>query len=286
MEFRSYRDVPEIKDYLLDDVVSTGRHLGTGSFGSVVEMTVGGTMCAGKKIHVALLDPQAEGMQKMVERFVSECKLISKVRHPNIVQFMGLCFLEDSTHPMLVMERLDTNLDSILEKKNNLPFPLVIHILLDITKGLVYLHSLKPQPIIHRDLTARNILLYLASMQAKIADLGNAMMIDEMRLSKTLSQAPGTTPYMPPEALQAEAKYNTMLDVFSFGHLALFAVLEEFPGDLLAITYSDPLTDELKARSEVERREAYIRKLFTKLTKEHPITQLILQCLHNVPAKR
>ena len=97
----NYRDVPELKDYLLEDVVSTGRHLGTGSFGSVVEVTVGGTMCAGKKIHVALLDPQAEGMQKMVERFVSECKLMSKVRHPNIVQFMGLCFLEDSPHPML-----------------------------------------------------------------------------------------------------------------------------------------------------------------------------------------
>ena len=117
------------------------------------------------------------------------------------------------------------------------------------------------------------------------------MMIDEMRLSRTLSQAPGTTPYMPPEALppealQPEAKYNTMLDVFSFGHLALFAVLQEFPGDRLASTYSDPLTDELKARSEVERREAYIRKLFSKLTKEHPITKLILQCLHNIPAKR
>ena len=95
MEIPNYRDVSELKDYLLEDVVSTGKHLGTGSFGSVVEVTVGGTMCAGKKIHVALLDPQAEGMQKMVERFVSECKLMSKVRHPNIVQFMGLCFLED-----------------------------------------------------------------------------------------------------------------------------------------------------------------------------------------------
>ena len=285
-QFPNYRDIPELKDLLLEDVISTGKHLGTGSFGSVVEVTVGGAVCAGKNIHVALLDPQDEGTQKMVDRFISECRLMSKVRHPNIVQFMGLCFLEDNPHPMLVMERLDTNLDSILEKKKNLPFPLVLHILLDITKGLVYLHSLKPQPIVHRDLTARNILLYSASMQAKIADLGNAMMIDEMRLSRTLSQAPGTTLYMPPEALQPEAKYNTMLDVFSFGHLALFAVLEEFPRDLLAITYSDPLTDELKARSEVERRETYIRKLFAKLTKEHPITQLILQCLHNVPTKR
>ena len=285
-QFPNYRDVPELKDFLLDDVTSTGKRLGTGSFGTVVEVTIGGTLYAGKKLHVALLDQEDEGMQRMVDRFVSECKLMSKVRHPNIVQFMGLCFLEDSPYPMLVMERLDTNLDNILEKKKNLPFPLVLRVLLDVTKGLVYMHSLKPQPIIHRDLTARNILLYSASMQAKIADLGNAMMIDQTKLSRTLSQAPGTTPYMPPEALQPEAKYNTMLDVFSFGHLALFAVLEEYPGDLLPITYSDPLTDELKARSEVERREAYIRKLFAKLTKDHPITKLVLQCLHNVPDKR
>lgn len=280
------RDVPELKDYLLEDVTSTGKRLGTGAFGTVVEVTVGGTLCAGKKLHIALLDPEDEGMQRMVDRFVSECKLMSKVRHPNIVQFMGLCFFDDSPHPMLVMERLDTNLDNVLEKRKNLSFSLVLHILLDIAKGLVYLHSLKPQPIIHRDLTARNILLNSASMQAKIADLGNAMMIDQMQLSRTLSQAPGTTPYMPPEALLQEAKYNTMLDIFSFGHLALFAILEEFPSDLLPITYNDPLTDELKARSEVERREIYIRKLFAKLTKEHVITKTVLQCLHNVPDKR
>ena len=55
MDPPNYRDVPELKDHLLEDVVSTGRHLGTGSFGSVMEVTVGGTMCAGKKIHVKLM---------------------------------------------------------------------------------------------------------------------------------------------------------------------------------------------------------------------------------------
>ena len=172
--FPNYQDVPELKDYLLEDVTSTGKCLGTGSFGNVVEVTIRSTLYAGKKLHGALLDQEDEGMQKMVDRFVSECKLMSKIRHPNIVQFMGLCFLEDSPYPILVMECMDTNLDNILKKGMNLPFPLVLHILLDVTKGLVYLHTLKPQLIIHRDLTARNILFNSASMQTKIADLGNA----------------------------------------------------------------------------------------------------------------
>ena len=281
-----FRNAPELMDYVLEDVTTTGKRLGTGAFGTVSEVLVGGTLCAGKQLHAALLVQEDEGMQRVVERFVTECKLMSKVRHPNIIQFMGLCYNDDSAYPMLVMERMDTNLDTTLEQRKNLPFAVVLRILFDVAKGLVYLHGLKPQPIIHRDLTARNVLLYSASMHAKIADLGNALMIDQQKLSNALTQAPGTTLYMPPEALQTEAQYNTSLDIFSFGQLALFSVLQEFPGDLLPVTYSDTLTDELKARSEVDRREVYIRKLFDKLTKEHPITRVILQCLYNAPEKR
>ena len=284
-QFSNYRDIPELKDYLLEDITRTGIRLGTGAFGTVEEVTVGGTVCTGKKLHATLLDPQDEGVQRVIERFVSECKLMSKVRHPNVIQFIGLGFFKDSPHPMLVMERLDTNLDALLERRKSLPLPLVLHILHDITKGLAYLHGFKP-PIVHRDLTARNILLTSASMQAKIADLGNALMIDKSKLSRTLSQVPGATSYMPPEALEKAPMYNTALDVFSFGHLVLFAILEEFPGDLLPVPYNDSLIGELRARSEVERREKYIWKLFTKLTRDHIITQMTLKCLHNNPEVR
>ena len=171
-------------------------------------------------------------------------------------------------------------------RRQHLPLTTVLHVLLDVSKGLVYLHTLKSQPIVHRDLTARNIFLISASMYAKIGDLGNAMLIDQTKLYRTLSQAPGTTPYMPPEALEQEAKYNTSLDIFSFGILVLFAILEEFPQNLQPTIYEDPLTCELKGRSEVERREVYIRKLFDKLTKEHAITKMVVQCLSNIPDKR
>ena len=275
----------ELNDYLLEDVTKTGKRLGNGAFGTVEEVAVGGTICAGKKLHANLLDPQDEGVERVLERFITECKLMSKVRHPNVVQFIGLGYVDDSPHPVLVMERLDTNLDILLERKKSLPLPLVLHILLDITKGLSYLHGFKP-PIVHRDLTARNVLLTSASMQAKIADLGNALMIDKHTLSRTLSQVPGTTSYMPPEALEKSPMYNIALDIFSFGHLVLFSILEEFPGDLRPIRYNDPLTGDLRARSEVERREEYILRLFDKLTKDHPITRMTIECLNNNPERR
>ena len=197
---------------------------------------------------------------------------------------MGVCFLKGSLHPVLVMEKLDTSLDDILETKQHFPLPFVLSVLLDIASGLVYLHEFTP-PIVHRDLTARNVLLTSATMRAKIADLGNAMMIDPSKLARVLSKAPGTILYMPPEALQEVPKYDTQLDVFPFGHLALYVLTEEFP-IVLPNTYNDPITRELRARTEVKRREEHIDKLIEKLTDRHTITKMIIGCLHNLPEER
>ena len=134
---RDYRNAPELKEFFLSDARKTGKRLGSGAFGIVEELAVGGTICAGKMLHTVLIDEQNDGADRIVERFVSECRLMSKVRHPNIVQFMGLCLFDDCAHPVLVMEEVDTSLDNILETYENLPLPLVLHILHDITKGLI-----------------------------------------------------------------------------------------------------------------------------------------------------
>ena len=280
----SYRDVPELKELFLENVQKTGNRLGSGAFGVVEELTVGGTLYAGKTLHSALLDAHNEGMERIIKRFISEFKMVSQVRHPNIVQFMGLCLFNNSIHPSLVMEKLDLNLEYVLGAYSDLPLPLIVRILMDIVKGLIYLHGKSP-PIIHCDLTARNVLVN-TSMVAKIADLGNALMIDPTQLSNTLSRTPGTLPYMPPEAILCKPKYDSMLDMFSFGHLGLFAATQKYPGNLLPSTYTDPSTEKLQARSEVERREEYISVLVAKLSRDHPVTKVIFQCLHNLPEKR
>ena len=283
-----YSDIPELKEFILNDIRRTGTSLGRGAFGVVEELMMGGTLCAGKRLHPELINihNEEEGIQRTIERFIAECRLMSKMHHPRIVQFMGLCFFDDSRYPMLVMEKLDVNLETILERRRNVPFPLILHILQDIAEGLIHLHSQRP-PIIHRDLTARNVLVNQSSLRAKIGDLGNARlcMADHTKFTHTLTQAPGTLSYMPPEALVYKPAYDGRLDMFSFGHLALFAVTQEFPKDLEAPTYYDE-KGIFKGRNEVERREKYIKKLIAKLTKDHVVTKLILQCLHNIPENR
>ena len=151
---------------------------------------------------------------------------MSSLRHPNITQFLGLCFLPNTRLPLLVMERLETSLDDLLENMPNLPLSLKHSVLEGVSSGLVYLHKREP-PVIHRDLTAKNVLL-TSSLQAKITDMGNSRIIDMRpgQLARTLSQLPGTLVYMPPEALSDTHRYGPSLDVFSFGHLTLYTVTQ------------------------------------------------------------
>ena len=283
------RDIPRLQPYIKQGVVSTGRHLGKGAFGYVVELQLYGAVCAGKKIHETFLDPQNKGVQHIVDKFITECELMSQMHHPNIVHFYGLAFLDDSFSPVLVMERLDKSLDDLLETipaKDVLLF-LRLSILYDVAKGLVFLHSYQP-PIIHRDLTARNILL-TSTKQAKIADLGNSRIIDTEALSRSLSQTPGTLVYMPPEAIGTPAIYDTSLDTFSFGHMSLFVFGHRFPSPLLRPNYNDPNShppNKLCARSEVERRVAYFEEIERMKAIPAKLIGMVKLCLDNMPECR
>ena len=176
---------------------------------------------AAKIIHSSLIQPGSV----VVDNYIRECRLMSTISHANIVQFVGLCHLpEESELPLLVMELMDYNLHCYLldECNSNLPLSLRQSILEDVAKGLTYLHSLS-DPIIHRDLTATNVLLNSA-LVAKISDFGNSRLLPNHFNPKKLSNIPGTALYMPPEASGDD--YGTKLDIFSFGHLALFTLTQ------------------------------------------------------------
>ena len=108
-------------------------------------------------------------------------------------------------------------------------------VLHDVTSGLAYLHE-RPSPIIHRDLSARNVLLNSA-MVAKIADLGVARIVPRMRAAATMTKAPGAGIYMPPEATAPAAsnteksKYDASIDIFSLGVVTMFTIGGTFPRD-------------------------------------------------------
>ena len=273
-------NAPQLSPFTLSDVKSTGKTLGGGSYGTVEELEINGLICAGKKLFDALIDPINQGAQQIVDNYYKECSLLSDLRHPNVVQFLGICFLPETRLPMLVMEQLDGSLDELLESTPNIPLHVKVSILQDVIRGLVYLHNHKP-PIIHRDLTARNVLL-TSAMMAKIVDLGNSR-----KLAKSMTRGiPGTLVYMPPEASDESNEYSTSLDIFSFGHLSLFTAIQEFPKDLLPSTYQDPKAKELKGRTPLERRGVYVNKLYKIFDPKHALVVLIKDCLEYDADKR
>ena len=122
---------------------STGKQLGIGSYGVVEEVfmimseklslshnlthhtpsfqvEVDGLVCAGKKIHETLLDIGNVGVRDIAAKYVQECQLMSDLRHPNIIQFLGVCFLPNCQLPSLVMEKLDGNLDDLQPRLHTL----------------------------------------------------------------------------------------------------------------------------------------------------------------------
>jgi serine/threonine protein kinase len=279
--------IPELKPFILSDVKITKRELGSGAYGVVEEVEIPGAVCAAKRIHESLLQSvDKKQFDYITSKYVNECKTMGELRHPHIVQFMGVFYPPGSPSklPLLIMERMETSLQNLLESGTELPLSLKRSLLLDVAKGLYYLHSQSP-PIIHRDLTATNVLLN-SSLVAKIADLGVARIIDLDQLkAKILTTAPGNVIYMPPEALTKVAEYDTSLDVFSFGNIALFTLTQKFP-EVDSATVTDYVTGKVTGLSEADRRKSGFDILKHQFSTKKAYIELTSDCLNNVAKKR
>ena len=271
-----------LQSFSLDGIRTTGRTVADGAYGTVTEYEFRGLTCAGKNIHRLLYD-HASLMEraKILQRFGEECKVLSQLRHPNIVQFLGVHAEEGSALPILVMEYLPTgNLAGYLDKHGS-PHENVGYVILrDVSLGLRYLHEHTP-PVIHRDLSANNVLL-TTSLSAKISDLGVAKILDLSPSQHMSTMVPGTPCYMPPEALITPPNYTIKIDSYSFGVLILHLLCAEwpFPTDLFRRSVNKP--GALLPVTEVNRREKYLKKIGA----DHPLSGLICQCLSNVPDER
>ncbi len=273
---------PELESFFLKDVERTGKILGVGTFGTVEEVTMNGAPCAGKKMHDMLM---RSDKKTMVRKMISECHLMSELKHPNIVQFFGLHSFPDSRFPVIIMEKLDINLDTLLTSFKDIQLHMKIIIMQDVCQGLNYLHTLNP-PVIHRDLTPMNVLL-TSAMVAKLSDLGNARIIEIGELSRVLSVVPGNILYMPPEAFEYKPKYDISLDMFSFGHLVLYIMLQESPDNFLSQCYPDPKNlNAIIPRTEIQRRQKYMDRVNAMLPNSHPINKILERCLSNVANNR
>ena len=148
---------------------------------------------------------------------------MSSLRHPNVVQFIGICLHPSSPLPILVMEKLKSQLHQLLITCPTIPLILKHSILSDVARGLAYLH---PQ-VIYRDLSAKNILL-TTFFAAKTCDFGSSLSSATYSNARPheLTPYPGERVYIPPESLIDQPMYDCSMDIFSFGHLALFTMIQ------------------------------------------------------------
>ena len=255
----------------------TSNELGHGSYATVLELEYMGLKCAGKKIHEVLLSLGTSS--HTVKRFERECQLLSQIRHPNIVQFLGLYVENNEEVPFLVMEFLPTNLTVCIDEHGVLSKGISYSILYDVALGLCYLHGQTP-PIIHRDLSSNNVLL-TPNMTAKISDLGVARILNLTPLQVSrMTQTPGTPTYMPPEVMVANPKYDTAIDEFSYGILMIHVLSGRWPDPQVGPTRSE--RKKLIPVSEAERRKIFLEMIGS----DHPLMNLILKCIDNDPEQR
>ena len=283
--------IDQLKNLSLEDVIPLNKELGRGAYGKVFTVKYLGLPCAAKEIHSLLIDGVSPEERKAIkDGFIRECYHSSLIRHPNIVQFMGVYYAKPPASdprtdlPIMVMELMDTSLTSFIkDNRSKITMKTKVSILHDVSLGLSYLHGRRPA-VIHRDLSSNNVLLSKGHLVVKISDLGMAKIIraDSKQTRSRLTTAPGTLHFMPPEALDEEDPvYGTPVDVFSFAGVALHLFSEEWPTPTSQVK-KDPKTNKLVALTEAERRQQYL----DKMKGAGVLKDMVERCLENDPDDR
>ena len=253
--------------------------LGTGSCGAVYKAMCDDLLCAGKILHSTLFQPNDPGAMATMRRFQQECCLLSALRHPNIVQYLGSFQDPETQLPVLLMELMYDNLTKFLERSQEpLPYHTQVNICHDIALALAYLHS---NSIIHRDLSSNNVLLMSAGNTAKVTDFGMAKLFNINCATMTpLTMCPGTLAYMSPEALDDPPVYTKKLDTFSFGVLDVQIITRQLPdpGPRMKKVQnpSDPKRRLQEVVLETERRKSHIDLIVST----HPLLPIANDCLN------
>eukprot|EP00026_Physarum_polycephalum_P000973 Phypoly_transcript_00974.p1 GENE.Phypoly_transcript_00974~~Phypoly_transcript_00974.p1 ORF type:complete len:1221 (+),score=192.00 Phypoly_transcript_00974:378-3665(+) len=197
-----------------DEVTTEGPAIGEGSYGTVYKGEWRGVPVAVKKLKVQE-NSYTEGIVDELQR---EVDIMTTLRHPNIVNFIGASLVPG--HLFLVTEFLPLgNLGQYLNPKNNIRAVLKVKIALDCARGMDFLHKCN---ILHRDLKPDNLLVLSMSRSAptnvKLTDFGTARAVTlSITKATQMTVGLGTPIYMAPEVLHGD--YDQKSDVFSFAIL-------------------------------------------------------------------
>ena len=273
--------------FLREVKIGEGEVVGSGSYGTVLKAKWYGTDVAVKKLHDIFFKAlnTSDFRTGILRNLARELNILVQLSHPNIVQFYGVykslevsdrspTSFELSMDTYIVQELMCCSLDVRNLQRPRLTFQNVVDISLSVSCGLQYLHD-HHDPIIHRDLATKNILLSYNGV-AKIGDLGVAKVLNQNQ-SNMLTRQPGTELYMPPEVKIQGVAYDTKIDIYSFGVVMLEVSIGRSATAREAFEVAQCGSGMIKLVPEVERRETD----FKELGEHHPLRVLILKCLGN-----
>ena len=201
------------------EVHMTSETLGGGGWGEVKVAEFRGVRVAAKVLFRQLQSPYYHNI------FIREMNMASRVRHPNLVQFIGASM---DTEMVILMELMPTSLRQHLA--GNAPsIPSTAFrcsVSLDVARALNYLHLMQPNSIIHRDISSANVLLEPLPnrlWRAKVTDYGSVNLQNQLT-----TKNPGNPVYSAPESCDPSMQ-TTKMDIFSFGVLLVEMCTAQFP---------------------------------------------------------
>ena len=199
-----------------EEILLTEEELGRGSWATVSVATFRGACVAAKVIHNQIVS------QHNVELFRREMDMAARIRHPNLLQFIGAT---QEGEMVILTELMPTSLRKELEKEYLRPSE-TFAIGLDVARALNYLHQMRPQPLIHRDISSANVLLEPLChnhWRAKVSDYGTVNLLQHLKTDN-----PGSPCYAAPEA-NDPTRQSPKMDIFSFGALLVEMLTGELP---------------------------------------------------------
>ena len=231
-----------------EEIQITDQELGRGGWAVVRVAKFRGLPVAAKCLHTLIVSDYNRQL------FVREMSIAARVRHPNLVQFIGAMM---EGEPIILTELMATSLRAVLERRPFNPAQ-ITSISLDVARALNYLHLMHPDPIIHRDISSANVLLEPGpnnSWRAKVSDYGSANFLQQLRTA-----GPGNPTYAAPEA-DIPSQQSSKMDVYSYGVLLLEMWSRRFPNP--------------------EECEALLQRV-----QQPAMVALIRQCMEQEPVRR
>ena len=221
------------------DVVLSKRELGRGGWGAVRVGVFREQRVAVKQLHEVIV---SESNLAVMNR---EINTMSKLRHPNLLLFIGAVLDHPSKNPLIITEIMDTSLRQAYEKGQLTDKSTKLSVLRDTAAGLNYLHC-HPDEIIHRDVSSANVLLESRGpnkWRAKLSDFGSANIARDAVTLKA-----GAAVYSAPESLVSlldskKQRLTTKMDVFSYGVLLCEVMTSSFPNSDLFDTMLQRVSD-------------------------------------------